>query len=220
MHDLYTAFRNRLDKEDRQGCLDLSMEWLREDRIGIAAFYEEVLTPSLREEINHATAQRVSIWEEHLRSSIVRTIVECCYPLVIKESEHMTNVVSRGNAIIFCPIEEYHEIGARMATDFFILCGFDAMFVGANTPPSDIIGAIESVRPVCVAISISNYYNLVAARKTLDEIRELRVGQGLDFKIAAGGVAFIDHPERCRETGADLLMQTYRDVEKFAQDFK
>jgi methanogenic corrinoid protein MtbC1 len=137
---------------------------------------------------------------------------------VVKERAGWAHTASLGKVIIFCPIEEYHEIGARMAMDFFILCGFDALFIGANTPRRDILLAIEMAKPLCVAVSISNYYNLVAARKTLEDIRTLRESQRLDFKIAAGGVAFIDHPERCGEAGADLLLQTYQDVERFAGD--
>jgi methanogenic corrinoid protein MtbC1 len=220
MHELYTAFRDKLDNEDRQGCLDLCHGWLTDGHINIVALYEDVLTPALREEINHSTGRPISIWEEHVRSSIVRTAVECCYRYVAKERVDRAAAASGEKVIIFCPIEEYHEIGARMVMDFFILCGFDAVFIGANTPRKDILLAVEAVRPACVAASVSNYYNLVAARKTLDGIRALRERLKLNFTLAVGGIVFTGHPERFREVGADLLLQTYADVERFARDLK
>ena len=119
--------------------------------------------------------------------------------------------------IVACPTEELHEIGARMVADFFTLCGFHSTFVGANTPQSDILEAIEYVKPVYIAISVSNYYNLVAAHKLVQKIREVRESTGIEFEIIVGGYAFEQNPEMGKKMGSDLLLATFDDIRRLTQ---
>jgi methanogenic corrinoid protein MtbC1 len=123
----------------------------------------------------------------------------------------------KGGVIVACPAEEYHEIGARMVADFFTLCGFGGIFVGANTPQEDILDAIKYVKPKYVGISVSSSYNLVAARRTIVKIAEIRKQAGLEFKIIAGGQAFVQNPRACDDAGGDLLIHTFEDIEKLAE---
>jgi methanogenic corrinoid protein MtbC1 len=119
--------------------------------------------------------------------------------------------------IVVCPPEELHEIGARMVTDFFTLLGFDAIFVGANTPQADILEAIGYVKPQYIAISVSNYYNLVAARKMISGIYELREMTGADFKIIVGGLAFEQNPGACDDVGVDSLLHNFEDIKNLLE---
>ena len=214
MHEIYASFLKHLDQEDRQACVELATSRLATGEIGIVPLYQQVLTPALREKVNQQSGKTLSVWREHIRTSIIRTVIECCYPYVIKEKSAQG---SRGRVIIFCPLEELHEIGARMVMDFFILCGFEAIFIGANTPSRDVIEAIEDALPEYVAISVSNDYNLVAARKTLRQIIEVREKEHLKFKIIAGGTAFEGRPGLAMEIGAEFLLQTFEDIKHFAE---
>lgn len=203
-----------LDQEDRRACVELAISRLASGEIGVVPLYQQVLTPALREKINHNTGKPLSVWKEHVRTSIIRTVVECCYPYVIKDISPPCN---KGRIIICCPLEELHEIGARMVTDFFILCGFEAIFIGANTPHRDIIEAIEDALPDYVAISVSNNYNLVAARRTIRQLIEVREKEQLKFRIIAGGTAFEGRPGLVKEIGAEFLLQTFEDIKHFAE---
>jgi len=214
MQGIYASFLKLLDQEDRQACVELAVNLLAAGEIGIVPLYQQVLTPALREKVNHKTGKPLSVWKEHIRTSIIRTVVECCYLYVIKDKSSQCN---KGRVIIFCPIEELHEIGARMVTDFFVLCGFEAIFIGANTPHRDIVEAIEDALPDYVAISVSNDYNLVAARKTLRQIIEVREKERLKFRIIAGGMAFDGRSGLAREIGAEFLLQTFEDIKHFAE---
>jgi methanogenic corrinoid protein MtbC1 len=215
MDGIYYTFLKFLDMEDRYACVELATGQLAAGETSIASLYQQVLTPALREKINHLTGKPITIWGEHIRTSIIRTVIECCYPYVIRDrGQHC----GRGSVIIFCPCEELHEIGARMAMDFFLLCGFEATFIGANTPQHDIIEAVEDALPEYVAISISNYFNMVAARRTIREIHNLRETKQLKFKIIAGGMAFEGKPGRCKDIGADVLLQTYEEIKQFMGD--
>lgn len=205
-------FKALLDEGDRQACLEFALDRVAGGRIGVADFYSGILTPALRQDAPAATHGE-SIWPEHLRTSIARTIIECCYPHVLKQRQ----ASGKGRVVIFCPLEEYHEIGARMAMDLFILCGFDALFIGANTPHRAITAAIDSAKPDCAGISVSSTYNLVAARRAIRDIRELREQKLPGLTIVAGGNAFRTEPELCLDIGADHLLQDFTDIKRFAE---
>ena len=217
MHPLYDEFLTNLENEDRQQCIEFALSRLASNELDLVTLYDEILTPSMREAFCRAKRREICVWEEHVRSSIVRTVIECCYSYAIKEREEKYRLGQVGRVIVFCPTEEYHELGARMVADFFVLCGLDAIFVGANTPQGEIIGAINYVKPKYVAVSVTNYYNLVAARKAVKEMAEVRKTKGVDFKIIVGGQAFERNPDIDKEMGADFLLSTFDDIRGLSQ---
>ena len=217
MHPLYDEFLAYLENENRKQCVAFALSRLSNNELDLVTLYDEILTPSMRERFCGARHREVCVWEEHVRSSIVRTVIECCYPYAIKERDERYCLGQAGRVIVFCPTEEYHELGARMVADFFTLSGFDAVFVGANTPQAEIIGAISYVKPKYVAISVTNYYNLVAARKTVQKMGEVRESSGADFKIIIGGQAFERNPDMEKEMGADFLLSTFDDIRGLSQ---
>ena len=217
MHPFYHEFRSYLDREDRQKCVDFVLSKLSNDEIDIVTLYDEILTPSLRETFCIENHRAICVWEEHVRTSIVRTVIECCYPYLVKERDGRYASMPKGKVIVVCPTEEYHEIGARMVADFFTLCGFDAVFVGANTPQDDIIESIRYISPDYVAISVTNSYNLVATRRTIQKIVDIRKETGAAFNIIVGGNAFQCNPGIYKEMGADLLLWTFEDIKRLSQ---
>jgi methanogenic corrinoid protein MtbC1 len=217
MHALYDEFLTYLESEDREQCVEFALSRLSNDQLDVVTLYDEILAPSMKERLCRQKHKEISVWEEHVRSSIVRTVIECCYPFVVKERGERYYSSLAGKVIVFCPQEEYHEIGARMVADFFSLCGFDALFVGANTPQAEMIEAIGYVKPIYVAISVTNYYNLVAARKTVQQMLEVRKRSGADFKIIVGGQAFERNPNMDKEIGADFLLSTFDDIRRLSE---
>jgi methanogenic corrinoid protein MtbC1 len=215
-HPIFDNFISHLDNEDKEKCVGFVMSALAQKQIDIVTLYEQVLAPSLNNPF--CTEGSVEcIWKEHVRTSIIRTIIECCYPYVMTEKTEALGDSIKGRALIVCPQEEYHELGARMVADFFTLCGYQTTFIGANTPLKDILDAIEYVRPAYAGISVTNYYNLVMAQKTVKSIVALRTGKKLDYKIVVGGNAFKRNPELYEEMGADYLLDTYRDIKELTE---
>lgn len=47
--------------------------------------YTKILAPSLNTMECKIDEKNICIWREHVRISIIRTIVECCYPYIMKE---------------------------------------------------------------------------------------------------------------------------------------
>ena len=214
MKELYSQFMEILQREDKQGAVNLVLDKLGSGELDILTLYSEILAPAQNELVCWQD-DTICIWREHVRTSIIRTVLECCYPYVVKEIGKY-KLANGEKVLIGCPSEEYHEIGARMVADFFTLLGFDCIFVGANTPQSEILGAIEHIKPKVVAISVTNFYNLVAASKIIDNLRYIRKEKNLDFKIIVGGNAFRMNANA--EIGADSVLQTFGDLKRFTQE--
>ena len=214
MDIIYQNFIRYLEAEDKEGAVAYILSTLRDEKIDIVALYEKILEPSLNNMVCKLEEKNMCIWKEHVRSSIVRTIIECCYPYVIKKRDESGIKRKNKKVIVVCPSEEYHEIGARMAADFFTLSGYESVFVGGNTPREDFISSIDVIKPTYIAISISNYYNLVAGKRMIERIRD----KSRDVIILAGGNAFKNNSGAFREIGADLLTNSFEDIKRLAEE--
>lgn len=192
-----------LKEKNRTKALKYAQELIKKD-VSVIELYEKILGPSLYLVGEDIKSEKLKIWEEHVISSIVRTIVEN----MCEEVDKIKSKPIGKKALVLCPSEEYHDLGARMVNDFLTILGFDVTYIGSNTPTSDFMYSIELVKPDLVAVSVTNYYNIVALKKTLEEVRKINH----DFKIVVGGSAFINN---CHlETGADYCATTYKDLER------
>ncbi|EQB88557.1 methanogenic corrinoid protein MtbC1 [Clostridium punense] len=213
MEALYKEFLNYLEKEDKEAALNLILSKLTDNSIDIVKLYTEILTPSLNT-MTPNKGDKTFIWKEHVRSSIIRTIIENCYPYVIKERDAKYELKQDKNIAVVCPPEEYHEIGARMVADFFTLLGYNATFVGSNTPKEDFINALASLNFHYVAISVSNFYNTISTKKIIHDIKTTSP----KIKIFLGGSAFEHNKEILKELEADLYLKTFEDILKLAKE--
>ncbi|HOW38019.1 MAG TPA: cobalamin B12-binding domain-containing protein [Candidatus Izemoplasmatales bacterium] len=187
MKEIYDRFAGFLQEENKTGAILYALELLENGSIEIPALYEKVLGPLLNA-MHCPENDETCIWREHVRTSIVRAVVEVAYPYVIKAKQSTGFVSASSKVLVVCPTEEYHEIGARMAADFFELAGFPTTFVGANTPEKDILSAVKNLQPHYVAISVTNYYNLFKAKTVIDSI----LTQDPSIEVLLGGSAFRD----------------------------
>ncbi len=214
MVDQKGEFWKALDAEDRAGCVEMALHWLEMGQTDVATLYREVLAPSMNEWECAEGERDVCVWKEHVRTSIVRTVVEAAYPYVVKEAARRN--LARGElpkAAVLCPPDELHELGARMVADFFTLSGYETTFVGASTPIEDFVAALGHYRPDVVAVSVTNRYNLIALRDIVARIRG-RLPEGT--RVVVGGRAVRGDPEVAGQVGADLVLDTLEDVRKLA----
>jgi methanogenic corrinoid protein MtbC1 len=212
MSPFYNDFLVYLEAEDRGKSLEFVLDRLSKGELDIVTLYTEILTKSLNE-MDCKEAEEVCIFKEHIRSSIIRTIIENCYPFVIKEKKSNFGDKVGEKVIVLCPPEELHEIGPRMVADFFTISGFQVTFIGANTPKKSFLAAVSRIKPKYLVISISNYYNLIATKRTIDELRKI-LQEGT--KIIVGGGAFTENPSAYKEIGADILLTNYMDIQKLS----
>lgn len=209
MDKLYEKLLEFLKQEDKEKSVDLCIDALENGDVDVVGLYEKLLAPALNNIINECIDDEDNlIWKEHLRSGIIRTIVENAYPYVLKDRIKF-NEIKEEKVIIMCPRFEDHDLGARMVSDFFTIAGFNATFIGANTPERTILKAIDSIKPKYISMSITNYYNLVAAKKTIGQIKKES-----DYNIIflLGGNAFNSNPNSYKDIGGEFLLKSFQDV--------
>ncbi len=131
---------------------------------------------------------RISVATEHLASAITERILAIIYPVLL------TNATPHGRrAIISCSVNEYHQIGARMIADLMESRGWDASFLGANTPVDDLLAIIDQKSPEFLGLSVSIYFNMAELHRLVETIRV----HYSSLNILLGGQAF-------RWGGADI----------------
>ncbi|MBP7344612.1 MAG: cobalamin-dependent protein [Clostridia bacterium] len=209
MDKILQEFKVYFDEENKEKAVTYIISKLESKEIDVITLYSRILTPLLNNIQCDLEDRKICIWKEHVKTGIVRTIVECAYPYVIEKRNQLKNA-NKGIAAVLCPPEEYHDLGARMAADFFTISGYDTVFVGSNTPYRDFYNAVHAIKPSVVAISVSNYFHLVAAKRMVEELKK---AVGYDLKIVVGGYAFVgDEENKLKQVGADYYARTYEDI--------
>ncbi len=210
---LFDEFMDILDREDKDGAMTFVFGLLESERLTIEELYEELLTPSLTQFACKLADAEICIWKEHTRTSIVRTILEATYSYI---SKRKAGVPQLGKSVlVVCPQEEYHEIGAIMATHYFLLTGFQAQYIGANTPKEEIISAIRALKPDYLALSVTNYYNLFSTKKLTETLKENYPG----VKIIIGGQAFLQE-KATDQIHYDIHIRSLPDIFALSEEAK
>ena len=213
----YQEFMKYLEKEDKENSVNYVMQLISGKELDIVTLYDEILRPALYEIASNEKEQNITIGQEHIRTAIVRTIVECCYPFVVVERSlnFESDQLNQKRVIIYCPEDEYHEIGPRMVEDYFALIGFETLFLGGNTPKENLIELMEDLEPDYVAISVSNYYNIVPAKRSIEFLRnKLKKAP----KIIVGGYALNNKKNIAKDMGADLYLKTFEEIKALREE--
>lgn len=211
MEEYLKKFNDLLQDQDRYGCIKYAEDLVKSKKVSIPDLYEKILGPAMIVVGEKVLDNELKIWQEHIYASIVRSVVENCYTYVIDEIKKISNPKK---VIVICPRDEYHEIGPRMVADFFVLLGHDVTYIGGNTPKEDFVLAIKNIKPDVVAISVSNNYNVIAAKDTIELIKTIVS----DFKIIVGGSAFELDKSLYKQINADYQAKTFDDIKRIGSE--
>lgn len=184
MHPYYEPFLKLVNEENKDEAMTYVLNLLKDKKIELYDLYDFFLRPVLNEFVCSSEDEEICIWKEHVRTSIVRTILESTYPYLIEIKKSVPK--NNQKVVVVCPSEEFHEVGAIIVTNYFSLAGFDAQYIGANTPKNDILSAVKALKPDYLALSVTNYYNLVVTKQITEQVK----GLFPNVKIIVGGNAF------------------------------
>ena len=182
---LYEQLGTHFAAHDKAAAVRTAVEAVTSGRISIAVLYRDVLTPLL---VNAGTTwQRggISVWEEHLASATVRTVVEILYPGVLKAKA--AHGPAGRSALLACPPNENHDLGLRMVVDRFDMAGWQTYYLGPDTPGEDIIDATRRLEVDVVVLSSSTHLSRVALRHFVDSLK----AELPNVKVWVGGPAFV-----------------------------
>jgi len=185
---LRTVLDERLVARDREGGVRAAVEAVRNGAVGPDELYTHVLSPLLADTGAAWQQGATMVWEEHFATAMVRTIIEA---LFLEVRERAASVPRLGKvAVLACPPGEFHELGLRMLADRMQLHGWDAYFLGADTPVDEIVTAARAFEADLVALSAATHYNRLLLREVVDGLKRALPG----VRIGVGGPAFAqDH---------------------------
>lgn len=176
---IYREYLDALLKGDRSQCSRI-VKALLGHKIDIKRLYLELFQKSLYDVGALWEANRISVAREHLSTAITEGLLNLIYPeLFAKKDREKTCVIS-------CSANEFHQVGGKIVADFCELNGWDAHFLGANTPFDELLAFIDEIGPDLVGLSVSIYSHLPRLKKGLAAIQS-------DFPnvdLMVGGQAF------------------------------
>jgi len=173
-----------LAAHDKPSAVRAAVEAVSQGRVSVPGLYRDVLAPVLDEVGAEWQAGSRRVWDEHLASAAVRTIVELVYPAVLKVK---AAVAPAGKSVLLaCPPQEAHDLGLRMLADRFEMAGWTAYFLGADTPPEELADAARALGVDAVALSSSTHFHRVGLRHLVDGLRRELPG----VSVWVGGPAF------------------------------
>lgn len=178
--NLYQSYLASLLRGDKGGCFSI-VNTLLDDKIEIRELYTDLFQKSMYSVGELWERNEISVSREHLATTITENMLSITYPHLF------TGVQSEKKAIISCTANEYHQLGGKMVADIIEMHGWDAHFLGANTPVKELLKFIDEIQPDFIGLSLAVYFNLPALKVTLEAIHTHF--QNLD--ILVGGHAFV-----------------------------
>lgn len=229
---LLQEFQDVFHREDKAACLQFALSGLETERFDISTLYDDILTPALRFVPICQDNESACIWHEHVKSGIVRAILENCYLHLDRQGKAFqlkleaaaaakqipANLAAPQAALVMCPERELHELGARMAADALTMAGYQTTFAGANTPRHQLLEAFLTIKPAIIAISVTDPYHLVEAQKAIELLFASVAANNLTKPtLLAGGHAFRVNPSAFSTIGATAVTDSFRSLVAWAK---
>jgi methanogenic corrinoid protein MtbC1 len=181
---IYADVAASLVRHDKPAAVRTAVEAVSSGSITIPELYR-ALTGILADTGAAWQTGKTAIWEEHLASSTVRTIVEILYPGVLKAKAEAEP--SGRSVLLACPPEEGHDLGLRMVSDRFDMAGWTTYFLGPDTPVDEIADAARRLGVDAVVMSSSTHFHRLAVRHAVDALKKQLPG----IDVWVGGPAFV-----------------------------
>lgn len=183
--ELRSALHHAFVRHDRTTAVSVTIDTVSHGRIEPADLYTLVLAPLLTATGEAWREGHMAVWEEHYASAIVRTVVEAINPIVIEKA---AEVARRDEVVLLaCPSGEQHDLALRMLADRFTLAGYDAYYLGADTPVPEIVDAARTLGARLVVLSAATHFNRALLRQVVADLQEQLPG----VRLGVGGPAFM-----------------------------
>lgn len=177
--DLYNTYLDALLAGRRSECRRIVQELL-DAGIEVKRLYGGLFQRSMYRVGELWETNRISVANEHLATSITESLLNLSYPLVFG-----TPRIGK-KAVISCSANEFHQVGGKMVADILELHGWDGHFLGANTPPGELVQVIAAETPDLVGLSLSILSNLEQLKRVIEAVR----ADFPNLDLVIGGQAF------------------------------
>jgi len=158
-------------------------------------YFENMIKPTMYKVGSLWEKGVISTAQEHLASSIVARVNSSIY------ANNISLKKNKGKAVISAAVNEFHEIGARIIADTLESSGWEVDYLGADTPPDDLIELLKIKKPFMVGLSAAMPFNIVPLKETISKIRDEE--ELKNIKILVGGKIFNENLKLWEKVGAD-----------------
>ena len=178
---IYRQFLEALLAGNKAECHAITANLLQNPQIPIKEIYTDLFQQAMYEVGSLWEKNRISVATEHMATAIVESLLSLAYPRIFGAAH-----IGR-RAVISCVANEYHQIGGKMIADIFELNGWDGYFLGANTPPKDLLNILTEKQPQILGLSLSIFFNM----HNLYRIISIVQSDFPNLPILVGGQAFL-----------------------------
>lgn len=178
--NLFQTYLASLLRGDRKVCHNIVTTFL-DEKTAIREIYTDLFQKSMYIVGELWERNEISVAREHLATTITENMLSLTYPHLF------SGVQSTKKAIISCTANEYHQLGGKMVADILELHGWDAHFLGANTPVKELLKFIDEIKPDLIGLSLAVYFNVPALKVTLEAMQH----HFKNIDILVGGHAFV-----------------------------
>lgn len=159
----------------------------------------DVITPAMVTigELWHAG--EILVTTEHFASNLVQGRLRSLLAL-------MPSSLSARTVLVACAPQERHELGALVVALLLRRAGFNAVYLGADTPVEDLLKMTRELAPAAVFLSVSLAESAVELRRHKQQLR------AMEPLLVLGGRAIEADPALSRETGGLFFGNDVRTV--------
>lgn len=148
-------------------------------RSGFPKLLEQTI-PALMRRIGDAwMEQRLSISHEHVASAVVLSIL-------LEAIRSFPERSGTPRLLVATPAGEQHVIGAALIAAAAAVDGWRILFLGADMPAAELVGAADSVHAVALSIVLANN-----AESAIKEIHTVRSALPSSIPLFVGGAAAV-----------------------------
>lgn len=198
LQQLARRYLQALLKMDRRSASQMILDAVASG-VNIKDLYLQVFQPVQWEIGRLWQLNQISVAQEHFCTAATQMVMSQLYPYIFQRlAEERPGPPRR--IVVACVGGELHEIGARMVADFFEMSGWDACYLGANTPAEDLQRTVIERRPEILALSATMTFHV---SKVAQIIQEMRRQFDRPLRILVGGHPFNLSAGLWQRVGAD-----------------
>lgn len=181
---------------DEAHCTRMVDQLIRQG-VPLVRIYHQVLGDGMGFVGKWYEVEAIDVGQEHIASAITERMMA----RVVHFAPPIRNAAQ--TCLIGCVAGNWHSIGPRMISDYLRLCGWKAIYLGANVPTSSFGTAIKEHKPDLVLLSVAfeeDRDEAVQATRTIAQMR----GEGQKFFVGVGGKQALVDPDEFIRAGADF----------------
>jgi methanogenic corrinoid protein MtbC1 len=191
---LATQYMNTLLQGDIDTAMKTIMDQVRDGQ-DLKDIYLNVFGSSQYEVGRLWLMREISVAQEHFCTESTKLIMSQLYSYLRPPKS------TRGKVLLTCVAGELHDMGMRILNDFFLMDGWNTVFLGCNTPKDSVVDIIKNTKPDLAAFSVTMNYNLPSLEELIQTIR--KSDDTKQTKILVGGNPFTLDPGLWQRIGAD-----------------